>query len=66
MLDLYEEPYDPKRPVVCFVDERPCQLLDEVRVPLGMGTGRPERRDHEYRRRGTAHLFVAFEPLAGW
>jgi hypothetical protein len=26
ILDLYEEPYDPKRPVVCF-DERPCQLL---------------------------------------
>jgi hypothetical protein len=25
ILDLYEEPYDPNRPVVCF-DERPCQL----------------------------------------
>jgi DDE superfamily endonuclease len=65
VLDLYEEPYDPKRPVVCF-DERPCQLLAEVREPLALGTGRPERRDHEYRRRGTAHLFVAFEPLRGW
>jgi hypothetical protein len=62
---LCEEPYDPKRPVVCF-DERPCQLLAEVREPLAMGTGRPERRDHEYHRRGTAHLFVAFEPLTGW
>ena len=30
ILDLYEEPYDPNRPVVCF-DERPCQLLAEVR-----------------------------------
>jgi hypothetical protein len=29
ILDLYEEPYDPKRPVVCF-DERSCQLLAEV------------------------------------
>ena len=65
VLDLYEEPYDPKRPVICF-DERPCQLLAEVREPLAMEPGRPERRDHEYQRRGTAHLFVAFEPLRGW
>lgn len=65
VLDLYEEPYDPKRPVVCF-DERPCQLLAEVREPLGPGVGRPQRRDHEYHRRGMAHLFVAFEPLTGW
>ena len=36
VLDLYEEPYDPLRPVVCF-DERPCQVLAEVRElqPLG-------------------------------
>ena len=57
ILDLYEEPYDPKRPVVCF-DERPCQLLAEAREPLPLGAGgagRPERRDHEYQRRGTAH-----------
>lgn len=65
VLDLYEEPYDPERPVVCF-DERPCQLLAEVREPLPIGAGRPERQDHEYQRRGTAHLFVAFEPLTGW
>ncbi len=31
--DLYEEPYDPLFPVVCF-DERPCQLSAEVREPL--------------------------------
>ena len=65
VLDLYEEPYDPKRPVVCF-DERPCQLLAEVRESLRLGAGRPERRDHEYQRQGMAHLFVAFEPLTGW
>lgn len=35
VVDLYEEPYDPLRPVVCF-DERPCQLLEEVRDPLPM------------------------------
>jgi hypothetical protein len=31
-----------------------------------MGEGRPAREDHEYERRGIAHLFVAFEPLGGW
>ena len=65
VLDLYEEPYDQKRPVVCF-DERPCQLLAEVREPLPVIPGLPERRDHEYERGGMAYLFMAFEPLAGW
>jgi hypothetical protein len=65
VLDLYEEPYDPKRPVVCL-DERPCQLLADLREPTPIGTHRPVRRDHEYERRGTAHLFMAFEPLTGW
>ena len=64
ILDLYEEPYDEKRPVVCF-DERPCQLLAEVRDPLPGAPGRPERHDHDYERRGTANVLMAFEPLAG-
>lgn len=33
VLDLYEEPYDEKRLVVCF-DESPEQLIEEVRQPL--------------------------------
>jgi hypothetical protein len=65
VLDLYEEPYEEKRPVVCF-DERPCQLLGEVRQPLPVVPGAPERRDHEYERGGMCYLFMAFEPLAGW
>jgi DDE superfamily endonuclease len=51
--------------VVCF-DERPCQLLAEVRDPLAVGPNRPERRDHEYERGGMANVLMAFEPLAGW
>jgi hypothetical protein len=65
VLDLYEEPYDPLHPVVCF-DERPCQLLAEGREALPIQAGRPARRDHEYERRGMAHVFMAFEPLTGW
>jgi DDE superfamily endonuclease len=65
VLDLYEESYDPLRPVVCF-DERPCQLLAEVREPLPAAPGRHERHDHEYERRGIAHVLMTFEPLTGW
>jgi hypothetical protein len=69
VLDLYEEPYDEKRPVVCF-DERPCQLLADVREPLAPRPGGPgggvRLVDHEYRRGGTANAHVSFEPLTGW
>jgi hypothetical protein len=65
VLDLYEKPYDPLLPVVCF-DGRPWQLLAEVRAPLPTVPGAPERRDHEYERRGMAHVSMTFEPLTGW
>jgi hypothetical protein len=68
VLDLYEEPYDEKRPVVCF-DERPCQMLADVREPLpprpGGSAGGARLVDHEYRRGGTANAHVSFEPLTG-
>jgi len=57
VLDLYAEPADPKRPVVCF-DETPTQLIGEVRQPIPAGPGQPERYDYEYKRNGTANLFV--------
>jgi len=65
LLDLYAEPYDPKRPVVGF-DETSKQLLAETRIPLPIGPGTPERVDYEYERRGTANLFLLCEPLGGW
>ncbi len=68
VLDLYEEDYDSKRPVVCF-DERPCQMLADVREPLPARPGGPgggaRLMDHEYRRGGMANVHVAFEPLTG-
>ena len=65
VLDLYAEPYDPQRPVVCF-DETSTQLLAETRAPMPPRPGRPQRQDYEYRREGTRNLFLACEPLAGW
>jgi hypothetical protein len=61
VLELYEEPYDPKKPVVCF-DELPFQLVAEMRTPLPSKPGCPTRYDYEYERRGMANMFAIFEP----
>ena len=65
VLDLYAEPYDPQRPVVCF-DETSTQLLADARESLPAGPGQPRREDYEYVRGGTRNLFLFIEPLAGW
>ena len=65
VLDLYNEPLDPKRPVICF-DETPYQLIEEIRTPLPPETDQPERYDFEYKRNGSVNLFAYFQPLAGW
>jgi transposase len=65
VLELYEEPYDPKRPTVCF-DEMPYQMVAEKRVPIPAKPGCPERYDYEYERRGVRNLFMFFEPKASW
>lgn len=57
VLDLYAEADDPKRPVVSF-DETPVQLIGETRVPVAAKPGRKRRVDYEYKRNGTANLFV--------
>src|SRR6266571_597654 len=46
VLYQYARPYDPLAPLLCY-DERPCQLLGDVLVPLPMKPGRPQRYDHE-------------------
>src|ERR1700678_4782911 len=65
VLDLYAEAPDPDRPVVCF-DESPTQLIGEVREPIPAEPGQPERYDCEYRRNGTANLFVFLDAHRSW
>jgi hypothetical protein len=45
VLEVYECPYDPQRPVVCL-DEQPTQLVGETRRAIRPGPGRPERYDY--------------------
>jgi hypothetical protein len=65
ILDVYQRPQDPRRPLVC-VDETSKQLIAETRVPITAKPGRAVRYDYEYRRNGTANLFMMFAPLEGW
>jgi transposase len=65
VLDLYAGAPDPKRPVVCF-DESPIQLIGEVRQPIPAKPGQIERYDCEYRRNGTANLFVFLDVNRSW
>jgi len=65
VLDVYRRPYDEKRPVIAM-DEVPKQLVAELRRPIQARPGRPRRVDYEYKRNGTANIFILFEPLAGW
>jgi hypothetical protein len=64
VLDVYTRPYDPRYPQICF-DERPIQLLADVRSPLPPRPGTLRREDYEYERKGTANLFLWYEPLQG-
>jgi len=65
ILGVYNLPYDPKRPTIC-VDERPCQLIADVLVPLPMEAGKPKREGYEYKRNGVCTVFMAFEPQTGF
>ena len=65
VLDVYTRSHDPARPLVCL-DETSKQLIAETRMPKPMQPGLPARHDYEYKRNGTANLFMLFAPLEGW
>lgn len=65
ILDLYERPLGPGEGKVC-VDERPYQLLADIRPALPMAPGQPAREDYTDERKGTCNLFVVLAPEQGW
>ena len=64
VLDVYVQPYNEKRPLVC-VDEGSVQLVGDVRDPLAMEPGKIKRVDYEFVRNGYTSIFLACEPLTG-
>ena len=63
VLDVYQLPYNAKRPVVCL-DETCRQLIGEITPPLPTRPGHAAVYDYEYVRNGVADVFMCFEPLA--
>ncbi len=55
VLQVYQRPYDSRRPLVC-VDETSKQLIADVTPPLPMQPGQPARQDYEYERCGTVNM----------
>ena len=63
-MELYQLPYDPKHPVICF-DEKQYQMLSNVAADISMEPGSPRKQDSEYKREGTCCILIAFEPKTG-
>ena len=49
-----------------LLDESPIQLIGETRLPIPAKPGQIERYDYEYRRNGTANLFVFLDVNRSW
>jgi len=64
ILDLYQQPFDPARPLWCL-DEKPYQLLGESREPIPMRRGDITKFDSEYKRNGTVSIFLMIQPHSG-
>jgi len=65
VLDLYQQPDDPDRPLVCM-DEASKQLVGETRPSLPARPGDTAHEDYAYVRNGVANMFMCFAPLGGW
>lgn len=64
ILDVYQLPHDPQRPVWCM-DEKPYQILGDSREPLPMRPGDTAKTDSEYVRNGTVSVFCFIQPHTG-
>ena len=64
ILTLYQKPYDPAKPLVCF-DETNRQHLMDLVASLPTKPGMIKKCESEYERGGISNLFMFFEPLAG-
>jgi hypothetical protein len=65
VLDVYQQPVDPTRPLICL-DETSRQVLAETRAPQSVAPGRPARHDPEYARQGVVNVFLVCAPRQGW
>jgi hypothetical protein len=65
VLDVYQETYDEKHPLICM-DEASRQILADKVEPLPMQPGRDKRQDDKYVRHGVRSLLMFYDPVTGW
>ena len=65
VLEVYQRPEDVRFPIVAM-DERPVQLLADLRSPIPVKPGRIARIDYEYKRIGSVSAFLFTAPFQGW
>ena len=65
ILDVYQETYDDKRPLICM-DEASRQVLSDVMPPLPMKPGAAKHIDDKYDRHEVRSLLMFYNPIAGW
>ncbi len=65
VLEVYERPENTAFPVVAM-DERPVQLVKDMRSPIPAKPGRIARRDYEYKRIDVVSAFLFTTPLQAW
>ncbi len=65
ILDIYQEKYDAKHPLICM-DEASRQVLSDLTPPLPMKPGAAKRIDDKYERHEVRSLFMFYDPIRGW
>jgi hypothetical protein len=60
-LEDYKRPLDPLRPLFCM-DEKPKQLIGQIRHPLSIVHSRPADQNYESIRLGTSSIFLFMAP----
>jgi hypothetical protein len=65
VLDVHHRPHDPRFPVIA-VEDKPVQLVADVREPLPAWPDVSQRQHHNHERHGTTNIFNAVEPPARW
>lgn len=64
ILHIYQKPYDPRFPVICY-DERPCFLIGDRVSGIEMKADQPTREHYAYQKNGSCNLLMTIEPLTG-
>ncbi len=65
LLWLYNLPYDPDYPLLCF-DERPCFLIGEVVAASTLQSGQVRKEHYAFEKLGSCALLAAIQPLTGY